>query len=183
MWPALCMDTTPRSSLVPINSAASCGVGGLGQGTKTYLSQFKDLLKTSPAILVSGTAPGISYGVGTVHPAKNAGSDSPQSINHETLRPQNPPLRYSGAVTWATTSTAAGRDLHSDSCRSLPQKTDKKSFSPWQIYPALLFYVAQKTQPVGRAADWLVLHLHTARADLLPSLLKEASLTLFKSFL
>lgn len=68
------MDTTPVqipcSSLVPINSAASCGVEGLGQGTKTYLNQLKDLFKTSHAILGSGAAPGIIYEVGTVPPAK-----------------------------------------------------------------------------------------------------------------
>lgn len=84
---------TPCSSLVPLNSAASCGVEGLWQGTKTYLSQLKDIFKTSHAILGNAAALGIIYEAGTV--------PSPQclqqkrglrfaSINHETWTPQNP---------------------------------------------------------------------------------------------
>lgn len=75
---------TPCSPLVPLNSAASCGVEGLWQDTKIYLNQLKDIFKTSHAILAMLQLLALFMKLGQCPVpsafSKSVGSDLPQSI-------------------------------------------------------------------------------------------------------
>lgn len=68
------MEVTPvqtqSSTIAPLNSAASCTAENLWQGIKAYLSQLKDLFKTSYVTLGNVVAPGIIYEGRTVPPAQ-----------------------------------------------------------------------------------------------------------------
>ena len=101
--PLLYMDAIPVQTLcfplVPLNSVASCGVEGLWQGTKTYLTQLKDIFKTSHTILGNAAAPGIIYEVGTVpsaqSPVPSAKTWAPICLNQSwNLEASKSPLRY-----------------------------------------------------------------------------------------